>query len=106
MLHTVTSDRSPLSHRSREALARVASLAAILRLDAASSQVCEFLGTSRGLVAVVRALQSVEHTSSVAADDAEDAYEVDDAERWDALAGACSEAIRSVLADYERAVWL
>jgi hypothetical protein len=106
MLHAVTSDHSPLSHRSREALARVASLAAILRLDAAASQVCDFLASSRGLVAVVRALQSVEHTSSVAADDAEDAYEADDAERWDALAGACSEAIRSVLADYERAVWL
>ena len=104
MLHTVTSDRSVLSHRSREALAKVASLAAILRLEASARQICDFLGTSRGLVNAIRALHVIEHTASSAAEDAERACEAEEAERWDALANACSEASCSVLADYERAV--
>jgi hypothetical protein len=106
MLYAVSSDHSVLSSSAREVLAKVASLSVIMRLDMTAANIVDFLASSRGLVAAIRALQTLEHQAASAAEDAERACEDEEAARWDALARACSAASCLVLSDYERAVWL
>lgn len=100
-LYAVSSSDSPLSTSSRAALH--AAHDAILRvgLSQQAARVVDFLGSSSGLVGVIRALQAVETHASAACDGAED--EVERA-RWARAADTCGAAIRRVLADYERAV--
>lgn len=100
-LYAVTSDRSALSPSTRRALHEAHDAMLCVGLAEQGGQVLDFLGTSRGLVTIVRTLQAVEAHASAAIEESDDDLE---RHRWQRAADTCGGAIRRVLADYERAV--
>lgn len=100
-LYAVTSDISVLSHSTRRALHDAHDAILRVGLTQQGARVVDYLGTSTGLVGLVRALSTVEAHASAAVEETDDDLE---RVRWQRAADSCGSAIRRVLADYERAV--